>query len=53
MRGHEVDGLGRDAFGGHGEIAFVFAVFVVHHDQHAPGAKLFDRFGNGGKWHHL
>ena len=27
--GHEVDGVGRNLLGGHGQVAFVFAVFVV------------------------
>ena len=49
--GHEVDGFGRDELGGHGEVAFIFAVFVVDHDQHAAGADLFDRLGDGGEWH--
>ena len=40
--GHEVDRLGRDELGGHGEVAFVFAVFVVDHDQHAAGAEFLD-----------
>ena len=38
--GHEVDGFGRDLFGGHGEIAFIFAVFVVDDHDHATGADL-------------
>ena len=44
--GHEVDGLGGDFFGGHGEVAFVLAVLVVHDDDHAPGAHLLQRRGN-------
>ncbi len=51
VRGHEVDDFGRDLLGGDGEIAFVFAVFVVDHDQHAPGADFLDRFRNGNKGH--
>ncbi len=41
--GHEVDGFGGDLLGGHGEIAFIFAVFVVDDDDHAAGADLLDR----------
>ena len=33
VRGHEVDCLGSDLFGGDGEIAFVFAVLIVYDDQ--------------------
>ena len=38
-------------FGGHGEVAFIFAIFVVDDDQHAAGAKLLDGFGDGRKGH--
>ena len=47
--GHEVDGFGSDLFRGEREIAFVLAIFVVHHDDHAPGADLFNRGGNIGE----
>ena len=36
MHGHEVDGLGRDLLGGHGEVALVLAVLVVDDHDHAP-----------------
>src|ERR1700722_5146835 len=42
--GHEVDGFGGDFLGGHGEVAFVFAVFVVDQDDHAALADFFDGF---------
>ena len=48
--GHEVDGVRGDLFGGHGEVAFVFAVLVVHEDDHAALANLFDGFLDGGEW---
>ena len=41
--GHEVDGLRGDHLGGHGEIAFVFAVFVVDDHDHAPRADFLQR----------
>ena len=44
--GHEVDSFRGDFLGGHGEVAFVFAVFVVHHHQHAAGADLVQGFRN-------
>src|SRR5882724_7629658 len=47
--GHEVDGVRRDFFGGHGEVAFVFAVLVVDEDDHAAVADLFDGFFDGGE----
>src|SRR6266851_3304907 len=47
--GHEVDGVGRDFLGGHGEVAFVFAVLVVNQDDHAALANLFDGFFDGGE----
>src|SRR6202034_3697382 len=48
--GHKVDGLGRDLLGGQGEVAFVFAVFVVDHNDHAAGADFLNRIGNVGEW---
>ena len=51
VHGHEVDGFGGDELGGHGEVAFIFAVFVIDDDQHAAGADLFDRLGDGGECH--
>ena len=47
---HEVDGFGGDFFGGHGEVAFVFAVFVVDEDDHAPLADFFNGFFDGGEF---
>jgi hypothetical protein len=47
--GHEVDRVGRDFFGGHGEVAFVFAVLVVHEDDHAALANFFDGFFDGSE----
>ena len=49
--GHEIDSFGRDFFRRHGEIAFVFAVFVINDDDHAALANFFDGFldcGEGG-----
>ena len=37
---HEVDRIGRDAIGGHEQIALVLAVFVVDEDEHAPVARI-------------
>ena len=31
------------------EIAFILAILVVNHDDHSPGADLFDRGGDVGK----
>ena len=47
--GHEVDGFGSDAVGGHRQVAFVFAVFVVDEDDHASLAHFFDGFFDRGK----
>src|SRR6266404_9692705 len=46
---HEVDGVGSDFLGGHGEVAFVFAVFVVDEDDHAALTDFFDGFFDGGE----
>ena len=47
--GHEVDGFGGAELGGDGEVAFVFAVFVVDEDDHATGFELFEGFGDVDK----
>ena len=49
--GHEVDDFRRDALGGDGEIAFVFAVLVVDDDDDAAVAQFVDGFGDGNKSH--
>jgi hypothetical protein len=45
--GHEIDGVWRDVLGGEHQVAFVFAVFFVHQNDHATGAHVghdvFDR----------
>ena len=46
---HEVDGFGRHFFRRHREVAFVFAVFVVHQDDHAALANFFDGFFDAGE----
>ncbi len=47
--GHEVNRFGSDFFRCEREIAFVFAIFVVNHYDHPPGANLFDRGGDIGE----
>jgi hypothetical protein len=42
--GHEVDGFRRCQLGGHAEVALVFALLVIHQDDHAAAANLFERF---------
>jgi hypothetical protein len=46
---HEVDDFGRDPLGGGDEIALVFAVLVVDHDDHAALADGLDGFFDRGK----
>ena len=38
---HEIDGLGGGEFGGHDEVALVFAVFIVNHDDEFAGFEIF------------
>ena len=45
--GHEVDRLGGGQFGGHAEVALVFALLVIHQDDHAAAADLLERFLDG------
>ena len=47
--GHEVDGFGRDLFGGEGEVAFILAVFVVDDHDHAASADFLDGIGDIGE----
>ncbi len=47
VRGHEVDGLGRDLLGGDRQIALVLAILVVDDDDHLPGADRVDRVLDG------
>ena len=42
MGRHEVDGLGGDRVRGHGEVAFVLAVLIIHQDDHTARADVFD-----------
>ena len=42
VRGHEVDGLGRDELRRHREVALVLAVLVVDEDDHLAGADVGD-----------
>ena len=48
--GHEVDRFRRDLFGGQHEVAFVFTVFVVDDDDHAPVADFVNGAGDIRKW---
>ena len=47
---HEIDGFRRDLFGGHREVAFVFAVLVIDEHNHPPLADVFDSLFHGGKF---
>ena len=47
---HEVDGFRSDFLGGKREVAFVLAVFVVDHHDHASGADFFDGIRDIGEW---
>ena len=46
---HEIDGFGRDFLGRHGQVAFVFAVFVVDEDDHAALANFVESLVNRGE----
>ncbi len=48
--GHKVDGLRRDPFRGKSQVAFVLAVFVINHHDHARGADLLQRGGHVREW---
>ena len=48
---HEVDGFRRHFLRRHRQVAFILAVFVVHQDDHASGANVFQRLFHRRKWH--
>ena len=48
---HEVDVLSLTGLGGHDQIAFVLAVFVIHQDDHLAGANIFDQFFDAVEFH--
>ena len=52
---HEVHVFGRDEFGSHDEVAFVFAVFVVDDNDEAAFFEVLDGLLNGGQfeWFHV
>ena len=41
---HEIDVFRLDRFGRHQQVAFVFAIFIVHDDDHLAGLDVFDNF---------
>ena len=50
---HEVDVFRPHALRGHDQVAFVLAILVVEHDDHAPGTQFVEHFGNGGERHEV
>jgi hypothetical protein len=50
---HEIDHLRCGLFGRAHEIALIFAVFVVHDDDHPPFANVSGSVRNGSKSHGL
>jgi hypothetical protein len=49
--GHEVDGFGGHLFRRHGQVPFVFPVFIVDEDDHFAIADIFDGLVDGNFWH--
>ena len=43
VTGHEIDGIGRRHLARNDEIALIFAILVIHQDEHAAIARLFDQ----------
>ena len=48
ITGHEVNGFSRDVIGSNEQIAFVFTVFVIDHDDNATRAQVCDDVFYGG-----
>ena len=53
MTRHEVNGLRRYLFRCNGQVAFVFAVFIIHHDDHLSRFNVFNGFLYGREIHRL
>ena len=49
VAGHEVDGFRCDVLGGQSEVALVFAVLVVDHNDHATGLDIGYGAGDVGE----
>ena len=49
VTGHEVHGVGVDAFGGHDEMAVAFTIVVVHDNDHAAVADVVHGLFDGAK----
>ncbi|MCY1450942.1 hypothetical protein D9M71_677830 [compost metagenome] len=48
---HEVDVRRLDQLGGHDQVAFVLAVFVIDDDHHAAQADVLEDLGDGSEIH--
>src|SRR5262245_11334549 len=53
VSGHEVDGLRSDLLSRHTKVTLVFAVFVIHQDDHPAFADVLDGLFNGSQWHRI
>ncbi len=49
---HVIDRIRIAKLGGDDEVALVLAVFVIHQDDHAPGARFGDNIFDGGELGH-
>ena len=49
--GHEIDGFRRDVFGGHGQVALVLAVLIVHQNDHFALPDVGNGFFNAAQRH--
>src|SRR4051794_3704546 len=51
MRGHEINHLRSHLLRGDGQVSFILTILVIHHHEHAAGARVFDGFLYGCKGH--
>ncbi|MCY1435457.1 hypothetical protein D9M71_515540 [compost metagenome] len=49
--GHEVDVFGAHGLGGHDQVAFVLAVFVIHQDDHLALTNVLEQFFDAVECH--
>ena len=49
--GHKVDGFRGHMLGGHGKVAFIFAPFVIHQNNHLALPDVGNGLFNAAQWH--
>ena len=51
VRHHEIDRRRRDLLRGHHQVSLVFAIFIVHEDDHSSRLQFFENLWNWAEGH--